>query len=427
MLIPSILVVTTAAVIATANAQPAGAEVAAGESLLHIFTSTASGGGAFPYSGLIADKAGVLYGTISDKDCSCSSYGAVFKLTRSASGYTYQTLYRFQGGSDGANPESTLVADRTGALYGTTVAGGGFTSVCAQGCGTVFKLTPSGSGYLEDVLYAFRGGSDGTWPVAPLILDKSGALYGTAPNGGSSNCDLYGCGTAFRLQPHGSGYDFSVIYTFLGRNDAANPVGGLVFGRGGVLYGTTSGGPGGGTAFTLTPNGSRYTETLIHHFLGGSDGFDPLAGLSIDPQGALYGTTAQGGGGGCGSIGCGIVFKLTPSGSAYTETPIHTFRGSPTDGAQPMDAVTLEPNGDVLGTTQVGGTQNHGTVFRLRPTASGYALHVIHSFGGFHAGDGSGPVASVLIDHGKLFGTTLNGGTPPRVCSCGTIFDLSPR
>ncbi len=332
-----------------------------------------------PQAGLIR-KNGVLYG---DTDygggaTQCTGgCGAVFALTPSGSAYTERVIYAFQGGSDGASPVGGLLSDASGALYGTTVDGGGATACTGltPGCGTVFKLTPSGSNYTETVLHSFQGGSDGAGPRGTLIADNTGALYGTTYYGGSGTCSdpsgFTGCGTAFKLTPSGSGYIESVIYNFQGgTNDGANPRSALLR-KNGALYGATThgGAHGAGTVFELT--GSSYTERVLYSFLGGRDGRSPSDedGLRADSNGALYGTTTFGGVAVC-VAGCGTVFKLTPSGSNYTETVLHRFQG-PGDGKNPRGSVTAGVAGALYGTTS--GGANHacsggcGTVFKVAP------------------------------------------------------------
>jgi uncharacterized repeat protein (TIGR03803 family) len=176
--------------------------------------------------------------------------GVVFKISSSG---METVLHDFQGGADGNFPQSSLIVDSSGNLYGTTYYGG--SSGCNYGCGTIFKLTPDGT---ETVLYAFQGGADGKFPVAGVTRDLQGNLYGTAIGGGDLECNAgFGCGTVFKLAPDGS---FTVLHAFQGA-DGADPVGGLVADGSGNLYGTAEEGgtvsaicPGGcGTVFKLTP------------------------------------------------------------------------------------------------------------------------------------------------------------------------------
>lgn len=251
------------------------------ETVLYSFTGGNDGG--YPPAGLIKDKAGDFYGTT--QGGGTGSAGTVFELAPNG---TETVLYSFTGGSDGNAPFAGVIRDRAGNLYGTTYGGG------STGNGTVFKLAPDGT---ETVLYSFTGGSDGGTPVAGLIMDRAGNLYGTTYVGGAG-----AEGTVFKLAPDGSE---TVLYSFTGGIDGGQPVAGLDQ-RAGHLYGTASAGgaDGSGVAFRITPFG---TETVLHSFAGGSDGATPYAGLIVDGAGNLYGTTIQGGSG-----ANGIVFALSP-------------------------------------------------------------------------------------------------------------------
>jgi uncharacterized repeat protein (TIGR03803 family) len=387
--------------------------------------------GANPYGGLLAGTSGVFYGTTSAGGT--SGDGTVFELTPSGK----VTLYSFKGGNDGATPLSGLVA-AGGVLYGTTESGGGASS-CSGGCGTVYALTPSGSGSTERVLYAFAGGSDGAYPVGGLLIDKNGALYGTTQaGGGSSSCtqasEAVGCGTVFKLTPSGSSYSESVLYAFQGGNDGSQPESTLIADKSGALYGTTewgggtscsvSGSSGCGAAFKLTPSGSVYTESIIYRFQGGSqDGSNPRSALLAGESGALYGATLSGG-----AQSAGTVYELTPSGSTYTEDVIHSF--SVKNGGDPSDenGLVADSSGNLYGTTTVGGRRacSCGTVFKLTHSAHPrWVEKQIYAFAGsrFH-GDGSTPYGSVVIDStGHLYGMTYAGGAS----HAGIIFEAMAK
>jgi uncharacterized repeat protein (TIGR03803 family) len=349
-------------------------------------------------------------------------YGAVFAVAQQGSGYAESLLYSFLGPpADGAFPYAAVILDKNGVFYGTTTEGG------VNGLGTVFKLTPNGSGYTETVLYNFTGSKkgDGSFPYAGLLMDKSGVLYGATQTGGSKQCSG-GCGTIFKLTPTGSGYKESVIHTFLVKNDGQYPYGTLIADASGALYGTTYyGGTGGlGTVFKLTPTGSTYTETTLHNF-SGPDGAQSTAGLTAGKNGVLYGTTNAGGTGVCYN-GCGVVFSLTPNGSSYTETVLYNFQGG-NDGFFPYGGVTLGKKGVIYGSTFYGGapckSPGCGTIFELTPNGSGYAESSVYSFQG--GADGSFPGAPPLLYKKKLFGTTYAGGG--GACfqdqdTCGSVY-----
>jgi hypothetical protein len=249
--------------------------------------------------------------------------GTVFELSPNGSGgWTEILLYVFQSSDGIYNPNPGLIFDQAGNLYGTIPQSGGSGCFNGFGCGAVFELSPNGSGgWTETLLYAFQGGSDGAYPQPGLILDKNGNLYDTAEQGGGTACfGGAGCGTVFELSPNGSGgWTETALYSFGGGSDGASPEAGLIFDKTGNLYGTTFfggapacfSGDGCGTTFELSPNGSGgWTETVLYSFQGSSDGANPEAGLIFDQTGNMYGTTTQGGGNGC-SAGCGMAFEVS--------------------------------------------------------------------------------------------------------------------
>jgi uncharacterized repeat protein (TIGR03803 family) len=332
------------------------------ETVLHSFAGSDGGNSG---SGLILRKGG-LYGTTFYGGT--YGYGNVFKINLKTGKET--VLYNFPGGtSDGANPQNQgeLVMDAAGNLYGTTTGGG--VSGCDIngffGCGTVFKLTSTGS---ETVLYRFcseTSCADGQNPIAGLVVDSTGTLYGTTFYGGA-----YGYGTVFKLNPT-TGQE-TVLYSFTGGNDGEGPVGGVLMDRAGNLFGTTLHGGGStfsgcdangyvgcGTVFELTTTGQ---ETVLYSFTGGNDGAGPCAGLIKDAKGNFYSTTYGGG-----TYGAGAVFKLTSTGS---ETVLHSFAGGPSDGANPHGSLVRDTAGNIYGTTMYGGGSGYGTVFKLTPPAA---------------------------------------------------------
>jgi uncharacterized repeat protein (TIGR03803 family) len=268
--------------------------------------------GSNPYGGLVQDEKGNIYGTTYDGGS--YDYGTVFELSREEKGKWRETvLHTFKGGTDGAEPSAGLIRDAEGNFYGTTVSGGG--GQCwhyATGCGTVFKLDTSGK---ETVLYSFTGGNDGNFPMAALLRDAEGNLYGTTSSGGET-CDLDGgCGTVFKVDTTGTK---TVLYRFTGGSDGAGPVSSLVRDAKGNLYGTAEYGGipchgigGCGVVFKLSKTG---TLTVLHSFTGGANGSYPSAGVTRDAAGILYGTASYGGDVSCSGngLGCGVVFKLTP-------------------------------------------------------------------------------------------------------------------
>jgi uncharacterized repeat protein (TIGR03803 family) len=398
------------------------------EKVLYNFSSFPHGES--PQANLIADTAGNLYGTTYAGGA--HELGAVFKLTPSAKGPWMQTvLYSFKGGSDGEYPRSSLVFDAAGNLYGTTASGG--TSTCSGnkgGCGTVFKLAPnSHSGWTESLIYTFKGGSDGLGPVAGLTLDSAGNLYGTTQDGGtgqSTNCALGTCGTVFRLAPgsHGT-WTESILYNFTG-SDGINPQGELIFDSAGSLYGTTKygGSSGSGAVFKLTPSSNSWTQSVLYSFTGRTDGANPLSSLIFDKAGNLYGTAALGGS--CAG-GCGVVFELISNGNgSYSESVLHIFVGGASDGYLPMAGLVFDQAGNLYGTTDDGGKSNGpvGVVFELSPGSGGqWTETIVHAFAGSIDGAHPSSGGALVIDKANnLYGTTNEGGT----VNAGTAFELTP-
>jgi uncharacterized repeat protein (TIGR03803 family) len=356
-------------------------------------------------------------------------------------------LYNFSGYGPYI-PTAAVVADSSGALYGTAQQGGYKGSkLCGQilysGCGGVFKLTPSGSGYIGAMLYLFKGGSDGAWPSSPLYLDSRGDIYGTALFGGSTACpssevrrevNSRGCGTVFKLTRRGSAYSESTIHVFAGGGDGAEPVAGLMGDSSGVLYGATSigGSADAGTIFSLTPKGGHgksYGEKVLYAFKGApKDGEYPGNTLYMDSKGALYGVTAYGGNACHGTPGCGTVFRLTSKGAkGFKEEVLYKFHGG-NDGAAPSQKEPLiaDGKGALYGTTSRGGNYasayGYGTVFKLSTEGNGYKESILYRFQGYPT-DGSNPFGGVIADSsGDLYGTTFDGGSN----GFGTVFELSP-
>jgi uncharacterized repeat protein (TIGR03803 family) len=312
------------------------------ETVLHNFAGSPTDGSG-PVAGLIWDKSS-FYGTTA----SGGAYGAgvVFRLDPTGK---ESVLYNFTGGPDGGSLQAGLVQDSAGNLYGATTGGG-------IGYGVVFKLDPTGK---ETVLYTFTGG-DGALPYATLVRDEAGNLYGTTLEGGSSFS-----GVVFKLDPTGTE---TVLHDFTGGADGASPVAGLIRDSAGNLYGTTPyggdlsafGGLGCGVVFKLDPTGN---ETVLYTFTGGADGCQPRAALVRDKAGNLYGTTDTSSA--CAlqpPFVCGVVFKLDTTGK---ETVLHTFTGP--DGFQVDVGLIREANGDLYGATVGGGASGIGVVYRLIP------------------------------------------------------------
>ena len=372
---------------------------------------------------------------------------------------TQKVLYAFTGGLDGSEPYAGVIFDPAGNLYGVTEFGG------LYGKGTVFQLTPSGGGWTETVLYNFTGGPDGNNPIGGLAIDEAGNLYGTAADNGDP---FYQCGTVFKLSPSDSGWTFTVLHTFIGGKDGCVPGSSLLYG-GGYLFGTTvNGGPSDqGTAFRLptsggsefnaafAPNvgrhpwggisgsygttfnggywgvGNVYEWTYGHHLvskhgfnLTGGAGHYPLGELLNEYQAGvlkMYGTTYSGGVG-----GAGAVYLLTASQYKYDAwiiSVLHHFSGP--DGADPGAGLVMDPAGSLYGTTVFGGADPGyaGTVFKLTPGAKNKWTHtLLYSFTG--GADGGDIYSGVVLDSaGNLYGTAAGGG-PGGVG--GVVYEVTP-
>jgi uncharacterized repeat protein (TIGR03803 family) len=365
-----------------------------------------------PFAGLIFDSAGNLYGTTEWAGTSASG-GTVFELSPAAGGgWTEKVLFDFSpNNKGGSNPYGGLIFDATGNLYGTAASRG-------AGYGTVFKLSPQTDGsWTETVVHEFGVGNDGKEPEAGLIFDAAGSLYGTTFAGG-----IYGYGVAFKLTPQTGGkWTEKLLHSFGNNKDGQSPAAGLGFDAAGNLYGTTAGGGnwGHGMAFELKPTAEGgWTEAALHQFgNSATDGQGPYAGLILDAAGNLYGTTAGGG-----TYGGGTAFELTPkTGGGWTETVLHDFNSSTTDGESPFAGLTFDASGNLYGTTYLGGTGTYGTVFKLTPTGATWTETQLADFYG--EANGSKPVSGVIFDAaGNLYGTTEFGGG----YAGGSVFEITP-
>ena len=383
---------------------------AAVETVLYSFAEDVNG--AYPLSRVLMGSNGRLYGTT---NLSGIAGGTVFELTRSRSGvWTIMAVHDFDVNTEGAYPVAGLVFDTSGRLYGTTTLGG------ASNAGTVFEWFYESGAWQFKVIYTFAGGHDGQAPAGDLIFDAAGDLYGTTPYGGE-----FGQGTVFELVPsQGGQWTEKVLYSFRGKRDGATPVSALVFDPAGHLYGTTNQGGGAkpcpagcGTVFKLTPNGKgKWIETVLYRFQGTTDGALPYGGLAIDQDGSLYGTTNFGGDLTCnGGTSCGTVFKIDQNGS---ETVLHSFTSVNADGMFPLAGLVFGPGHNLYGTTYAGGAFNQGTVFKISERGR---VTTLHSFQGSPQ-DGQGPEAPISFDKaGNAYGTTFSGGTG----STGTVFKIT--
>lgn len=365
--------------------------------VLHSFTGGTDGGS--PRGGVLRDSSGNLYGTAIFGGSSSS--GVVFKLNKKGK---ITVLHSFAGGAGGANPADAVIRDSSGNLYGTTSVGG-------LGNGTVFKLDKKNN---FTVLYSFSGSTDGKQPFTPVVRDTAGNLYGTTDLGGDTSCNGGGgCGVVFKVDPQGNE---TLLRTFNGGKNGQFPEAGLLLDGAGNLYGTTSGGGknGNGTVFKLDSAGN---ETVVGNFVY-ARGAVPFSNVIQDAQGNFYGTTAYGGNNKC-TQGCGAVYKMDTSGNEIT---LYAFTGG-ADGATPSAGLVFDTAGNLYGSTYAGGTpgcedQGCGVIFKLDPT--GHET-VLHSFS--DGADGAAPVGNIILDAtGNLYGTTSIGGTN----NSGAVFKITP-
>jgi len=384
---------------------------------IHDFGSGSDGDN--PQSGVIFDSNGNLFGTAALGGA--KGNGAAYELMPPAGGqgqWTETILHQFAGQPDGDTPDSVLTMTANGRLFGTTQLGG------SKNLGSVFALVPprvSGDPWRERVLYSFGSvPNDGTGPNMGLLA-TGGALLGVAVDGGAN-----GRGTVFQLTPSADPFapwSETILYSFAASPDGAFPSSDLVMDRSGNLYGVTllGGANNLGAVYRLSPptlQGGPWTETVLFSF-SGPDGSSPFGRLLLGKNGALFGTTSGGG-----ALQAGTVFLLTPQpGDLWTEQVLYSFSGG-ADGGSPEAGVIMNQNGRLLGTASTGGTGrlSGGVVFRLDPpivVGGAWTETVLHSFGG---PDGFRPLSRLVSRNGALYGTTSAGG----LNGTGTVFQLIP-
>jgi uncharacterized repeat protein (TIGR03803 family) len=396
---------------------------AAGQGMYTNLYSFTTKSGIHPDGSFIEGADGVLYGTTTTK--AAGGFGSVYSLTPPTKGtsWTITVLYAFQGGKDGSEPEGALVADSSGALYGTTNLGGS-----ARKWGTVFKLTPpakGGKSWTETVLYSFLGKSDGGNPEAGLLRGSDGTLYGTTYLGGSQD-GLSGFGTVFKLAPPANGktaWTQTVLHTFQG-SDGANPRAALIADATGALYGTTpvgggnSGGNSGyGTVFKMTPppqGETQWTESVLYAFTGNADGSYPAASVTFDQSGNLFGDVPPNTG------YYGEVYELSPPTGGNTTWTESIIFGGPTAGTIGA-GVIFGSDGDLYGIGDLYGSGAY--VFQLTPPAGGQNAWTEDSIYYFEPGSSAEPATPLLLTNaGGLAGTSEFGGPKNR----GLAYQVTP-
>ena len=393
------LSVSCLALAAAALPWPALAQV----NLLYAFNSSAG-----PVQSRLLLYKNALYGTTQGY----GNDGSVFQLKQVGSTWKESTIAAFDG-TDGAEPMAGLIADSSRNLYGTTFKGGAYNT------GTVFMLTKSGNSWTLQTIWNFGGTeTDGLNPICDLLMDSTGAIYGTTeagPAGGSND------GTVFKLTQSGGVWKETVLYSFQGYSDGERPNAGLVMDSSGALYGTTllggssRNGTGVGTVFELQPNGATWTETVLHAFGNGSDGYSPVySPLLLAPNGTLYGATMEGG-----TQNYGTIYQVGPSGGMWKEKILHNFLSNASDGGNPAGGLINGTAGAMFGTTLSGGSG--GTLYELTKSNGEWTESILYNFNNYS--DGVGPLADLTFDKkaGALYGVTAEGGT-----NYGTVYQLVP-
>jgi uncharacterized repeat protein (TIGR03803 family) len=405
--------------------------------VIHTFTGKTDGGK--PFAGVTIDKSGNLYGTTyaygNPKGPDGANWGVVYRWKP---GGTFNTLYTFTDGKDGAFPAARVIFGPNGTLYGTTQGSGEGSSPY----GTVFNLKPPATCTISfcpwkiTTLYAFKGKPDcngQTSSYGDLAFDKLGNIYGTTYSGGANG--TYGEGCVFKLTPSATGgYTEKVIYSFGGTapGEGRYPFAGVIVDKDGNLYGTTSEGGrtcgtyGGtcGTVYELMPSSGGYKEKQLYLFTGANDGGSPFGGVIFDSLGNLYGSTEN-----AGLNGAGTAFKLTSEGNGnWSYDPLYSFSGASGNFCGPYGNLAFDGAGNLYGTTSCSpGT--YGDVFKLTPGGT-WTYTSLHNFSG--GSDGANPISNVTIDaNGNLYGTDSEGANATCydsafIAGCGVVWKITP-
>ncbi len=390
-------------------------------SVIHTFTGGADG--YQPYAGLTIDRGGHLYGTTSEYP----QGGTVFEMKQVNGNWSFSTILPFNL-NNGWLPFSRVVFGPGGSMFGTTFEGG-TSENCEFGCGAVYNIRPpravcnrSNCPWAGNAIVSFTDGLDGGNPnLVDPVFDAAGNLYGTATTGGTS-----GIGVAYKLTRSNGVWSETVIHNFNG-TDGAYPYSGVIFDQAGNVYGTT--GYGGqydkGTVYRLSPSGSGWTLTTLYSFQGTSDGEYPSATLVFDGAGNLYGATPVGGSG-----GGGTVFRLSPAGGGWSFSLLYSLTRQIINDSYPgvFNALVLDAAGNLYGADHAATPNGYGSVFKLTPSNGSWTYTSLHDFSG--GSDGANPSGGVNFDmNGNLYGTTLLGGSQGGNCftvGCGVVWEITP-
>ncbi len=328
------------------------------ETILYEFKGQASGDGAYPHGRLAFDAKGNIYGTT--QSGGTNGTGTVYELTHGSSGWKEKVLYTFSasGQTDGSNPSAGMVIASDGTMYSTAANGG------AYGAGAAFSLKKTSKGWKQTVIHSFNYPADGGFLYDGLMADAAGNLYGVAPSGGTA-----GYGVVYRLSQTKKGWVETVIYNFTNQNGDGSGLYwiDLISDSAGNIYGATSFGGTNttGTVWELVHSKSKktYSEKILYEFgtSGGGDGNNPYGGLVMDSKGNLYGTTLNGG-----TDNFGAVYKVAKSGKKWQETVLHSFVGG-TDGEQPTGNLYIDSTDKLYGLAETGGKSNLGIAYRITP------------------------------------------------------------
>jgi uncharacterized repeat protein (TIGR03803 family) len=335
----------------------------------------------------------------------------------SAQAQTFSVLHKFTGGPDGYTPYAGVTIDQGGNLYGTTTEYG------TDGGGNVYQLKHKNGGWVLTTLSNLPNYGGGGWlPYGRPVVGPGGAIYVTTFYGGNGFCGEFGCGTVSSIRPPQNPcrsitcpWTVTTSYSFSGLDGNGPELVDPVFDSAGNMYGSTyeGGANYSGNVFQLTRSNGQWTGTSIHDF-SGSDGYLPYSSVTLDAQGNVYGTTWMGG-----PDNAGVVYRLSPSGSGWTYTMLYAFQDT-ADGTGPVGGVVLDQAGNVYGATATGGSGEGGTVYELSPSGGGWNFSLLYSFTA--SGYDPGPLDTLTLDAaGNLYGTTYGGGA----FGYGTVFKLT--